>query len=293
MDAAILAGKLKTALDNYTSFNGQSLDFVFLYMRQAEKILNANKNSPNKRTLENLVSACKRKIYENNRGLVVSITRFYCPPNYEYYDDFLSEGIIGLLNAIPKYIPKKGKFSGYAGRAIRLNITRRMREITRNIKLPVNFPCHQRNIEYFLESFKKKYKRIPADKELAEFSGKYVSEIKSLRRNRTLSHTSSLNASIYNKDGEAGCLLDYFIDNRNCSMEEEIINRIIYQELINCIKKLPDRRERNILIGRLEGKTLEEVALGENLTRERIRQIQEKAVKKLKEMKEFKRLILK
>lgn len=290
MDAAILAEKLREALDNYTSYNGQNLNPVIIYMRQAESHLRRNDSN---KELENLVAICRRKIVENNRGLVVSITRSYCSPSYEYYDDFFSEGMIGLLNAIPKYNPKKGKFSGYAGTAIRLNINRRMREITGNIRLPINFPCHQRNIEYFLESFKKKYKRIPTDKELAEFSGKYVSEIKSLRRNRTLSHTSSLNASIYNKDEEAGCLLDYFIDNRNCSMEEEIINRIIYQELINCIKKLPDRRERNILIERLEGKTLEELGIQENLTRERIRQIQKKAVKKLKEMKEFKRLILK
>lgn len=286
-----LAEKLKQALDNYTSYNGQNLNPVFLYMRKAERILKTNKNSGNShKKLENLVLACKRKIVENNWGLLNHIVKSYFRRKDPYYDDFVSEAAIALLNAIPLYKLEKGKFSNYAGAAIRQRIMRRMQEILGNIKLPINFPVHKKEVEYFFELFKEKNGRIPNDEELADFSGKQVSEIKSLRTKERFFHTYSLDARLNNGDEKAGCLLDYFIDYRNCSMEEGIINKMTYQELINCINKLPNKKDRRILIGRLEGKTLQEITLEENLTKERIRQIEEKAIKKLKTMREFRAL---
>jgi len=284
-----LAEKLRQTLDDYTSYNGHNLNPVFLYMREAERFLKTNKDSENSnKKLENLVLACKRKIVENNLGLLIEIAKFYTGVTGErsYYDDFLQEGKIGLLNAIPGYKPEKGKFSNYAAVAIRQNIIRRMQEILGNIRLPINILHYQKHMDYFFRLFEEKHGRIPSDEELAEFSGKKVRSIKALRRAHTLSHTASLDAVFYEKDRK--CLMDYVCYDRNYSMEEEEVRKMMCQELINCINKLSDKKSRRVLIGRLEGKTLQEIGLEENLTKERIRQIENKAMKKIRTMREFK-----
>jgi len=292
MEKEFIIEKLKSALDNYNSYNEEKLNQVILYMRQAERVLKRDKNSENShKKLECLVLACKRKIVENNIGLVKKKARFYREVTGKgcYYDDFVSEGITGILRAIPKYNPSIGKFSNYIAIAINQNIKRRLGEILRDIRLPINFQFYTTEIEYFSKLFKKKYNRNPSRKELAEFSGKTLKRVKELERMKNLSQSCSLDVEI-NDQSDGKSLLDYLVDYRNPSVEEENIKGILYQELVNCIKKLPDKRQTKVLLGRLEGKTFEEIALEMNKTRARIEQIEKKAITKVEGMERFKRL---
>ena len=287
-----LAEKLKSALEEYDSYNGKSLNSVIFYMKNAQKYLTANKNSENShKKLEKLVLECKRKIIENNFGLIRHIVRRYCPEKNSYYDDFISEAVIGLLNAIPGYKPEIGKFSDYAGSAIRNNIERRMQRILGNIKLPIAFLSYQKEIEYFIEFFKNKYKRAPTNKEIADLTKNSVRRIREIRGMKNLYNTASLDAKISSHERDVGCLLDCIDAYRDCSLEEKNIKKIIYQELISCINELPDKKQVRILLGRLEGKTFEQIALEMNRTRARIEQIEKRAIAKVKKMERYQRLL--
>jgi RNA polymerase sigma factor (sigma-70 family) len=289
----VLIKQLKSALDEYNSHNGESLTSVILYMREAQKYLTEHKDSENSyKKLEDLILNCKRKIVENNLRWVTKIARFYTnvTKKYSYYDDFFSEGIIGLLESIERYNPEIGKFSNYIRVSIKQNIRRKIHEILGNIKLPVNFSFHQKKLEYFIKILSEKNKRIPEDEEIAEFSGIPLKRVKDLKKMWDLFYTASLDAKVYG-DEEDGCLLDYIDATGSYLTEEENIKQIICQELVNCINELSDKKEKKVLLARLEGKTLREIGLEINRSGERVRQIEEKATAKVEKMESYQRLL--
>lgn len=284
MEEATLAERLKKTLDNYISHNGQNINKVLFYKSQAERFLKRNKNSNG--ILEKLILESEAKIIKNNRGLVVKKAKYYSniPEFQSYLSDFISEGTIGLIKATRGgFTPKRGEFHNYAAVSISQSILRKIKEIDSSIKFPVNIYFDERRIDYYLGCFKKKNKKIPTDEELAAFSGMPICRIKRLRMAKGLFFTSSLNEKLDGKDDGVYCLIDRV--SSNYSLEDEVINKMIYQELIKRINELPNKKQKVILIKRLEGKTLSEIGLEENLTKERIRQIQNKAILKIKNTK--------
>ncbi len=292
MEEAFLSKKFRQALDEYTSYDGKKLDFVVPYLKEAERILKANENSLNHDKLKTLVSKCVEKIVKNNFGLVVNIAREYSykKGRESYYDDFFQEGVIGLLRAIPGYNPEKGEFSNYAGAAIRQGIKRRMHETLENIRVPVNSYFNLKKMRIFSDIFKERYKREPSDEELAEFSGEPIRRIKSLRNVKTLLKTRSLDAKVNSEEREGRYLMDYCINPSEISPEEECIRKTISEEAIKYVGKIPNKEDRAVLLERLEGKTLDEIAIEKSITREGVRQRELRAVRRARRMREFYRL---
>jgi len=168
-------------------------------------------------------------------------------------------------------------------------MNRRKREIRENVRLPINIFFYQKRIDYYFEYFKKKHKKIPTDEELVVFSGMPVETITRLRKARKFFFTPSLNEKLDDKEANGDCVIDH-VDSGYC-LEKDVFNKMLYEQRVKLLTQLTDEKERRILYGRLvEGKTLKEVGKEEGITRERVRQIQNKAIKKLREMDDFEEL---
>lgn len=227
--------------------------------------------------------ACARLIQSNLR-LVVKIANDFSNKGLPKHD-LISEGNIGLMNAAQKFDPSKGaKFSTYSTWWIKQAMRRALAEQSRTIRVPIQSVEKIAKIKSAQRKLTESLGRPPTDEEIAEsldFSKRTVAEL----RHANLS-TSSLNEPIV--DGEQGEIGDFIADNEK-SAPDQMLGDF---ESVDRLKALVDRlrdRERQVLTMRfgLNGTpqmTLEEVGESLGCTRERVRQIQNKAIRKLKMM---------
>ncbi len=323
-----LANKLESAINLYNSEDEESISYLIPSLREASKevfdYIKAKKRDTsevsrkiekrgaylieaseyieaNKKYLTDVLKALndlaikgRNKIWTDHTFIVKYIAKRYARIHHPQipYKDIYQEGNIGLLRAIERYDPNKkgrGNFETFTHRRIDNSIKRSIDTRLRRIGLPPeSTDDYRKEIEYFSGLFREKFKRKPSDEELAAFSGKTLRRIKDLKwRKYALQDMKSLDEPARNYDGKK-TLLDFINDGN--SLEDEVINQIISQELIECIKRLPCRDQR-ILMGRLEGKSQTEIGFVEkNLTRQRIQQIEKRAIKKLESRIEFQRL---
>jgi RNA polymerase primary sigma factor len=230
----------------------------------------------------------KKALVEHNLRLVVSVAKRFIGCGL-LFDDLIQEGNNGLMKAVEKFDYTKGfKFSTYATFWIEQSITRAIANQSKTIRRPVHVYEKTNHIENGRKVFEAQYFREPTNEELAKMLNMTVKEIKEYCN---LAETVSMDTKINveKKDGKRDTVLEDFIEDENHCTEDQAVNSNFKNEirqLLNNTTSLTGR-ERTILALRfgLDGNdewTLEECGKKFEITRERIRQLEVKALQKLR-----------
>ena len=225
--------------------------------------------------------AALEKLTKANLRFVVSVAKQYQNQGLSL-PDLINEGNLGLIKAAEKFDETRGfKFISYAVWWIRQSILQALAEQSRIVRLPLNQVGALNKINKIINKFEQEHERQPSPDEVAELLE--TSKEKVADTQRVSGRHISIDAPFV--EGEDNSLLDVLPNNDSPSADRGLINESLKMEIERALSTLTER-ERNIIkyffgIGCQE-KTLEEIGETFNLTRERVRQIKEKAIRRLK-----------
>lgn len=227
----------------------------------------------------------KDKLVSANLRLVVSIARRYAGRFKEPILDVIEDGNLGLIKAAEKFDYKKGfKFSTYATWWIKQSIVRKNNETGRSIRLPSYMVERINRVKRAIVEISEKTGSIPSAEEIAEYMHLTVETVNEAILN--FQEPTSLDAPIRENEDSKSFLIDFIPDERT-PFSDEVIRGMTVSDILEEATKYLDDRELDVIkfrFGFVGGRTytLEETAKHYRVTRERIRQIEAKAIRKLR-----------
>lgn len=229
-----------------------------------------------------------------NQRLVIKVAKHYKTSEMKL-EDLVSEGNFGLIKAIDKFDPSQNtKLSTYAVFWIRQAIGRAILEKSGDIRVPVYMGACLARLRKITSDFEIQYSRKPSVKELSKLSGYKTSEIETAMK---YDHTiCSLDYTILpsNRLTDVPHTLAEVIEDENVNVEHTVVQKQIAEELNRQMELVLSEKERNIVKMRFginqERKTLEEIGKIYGVSREYIRQVETRALKKLGKCKSIKEL---
>lgn len=220
-----------------------------------------------------------------NLRFVVSVAKQYQGQGLGLID-LINEGNVGLITAAKKFDETRGfKFISYAVWWIRQSILQALAENSRLVYLPLNQVNNLSKIHRFLSDFAQKNERMPSNEEIAEALDIDVEKVKTIMQSS--GRPTSMDAPL--ADDEGSCLLDLLQSRDGSNTERDLITGSLITEVSSAVKKLPERERKVIeMFFGLNGPemNLEDIGRELHLSRERVRQLKEKALKLLREAQE-------
>ena len=228
----------------------------------------------------------KDKLVTANLRFVVSVAKQYQHQQHQglTLTDLIDEGNIGLIKAAQKFDETRGfKFISYAVWWIRQSILQAIAEQSRIVRLPLNQVGSLNKISHEINRFEQEFQRHPSVSELSDATN--MDEEKIAQSMQADSHHVSIDAPF--QDGEDNCMLDVMASGDDSRTDRHVDHESMAQELNTVLQKVLKEREITIIrecfgIGCHE-KGLEEIGDQLGLTRERVRQIREKSIAKLRD----------
>lgn len=225
----------------------------------------------------------KSKLVSSNLRLVIMAAKHYSARTSISFEDLVQEGNFGLMRAVDTFNPELGwRFSTYAMNWIKQAISRAILNSSRTIRIPIHMLELQSKYNKAQRELANRFQKEPSSEEIAKYLNIDIKKIKEVEE--LIKEPISLNTSLNDEDD--GTVEDLVAD-PNADRPDDRIDNELLGKALNTVLDTLDKREREIVIarfglGKAKAQTLDQLGEAYGLTKERIRQIEQKALKKLR-----------